>query len=573
MKPEERRYQAATPCLPTGRQVKGLSPEITHVMEADTVHNDGRQYGVSRKSENGTTPSGSKTVAWYRKDSAGTRDIQCASQHRGGINSNNLKKGGGVEGALEVGLVHSRGVAGATTGDVKRTRLEGTGSNTQREGKHLPYIEMGKQVETKLTRIAEIARERPKAEFTSLAYMLNEGFLLRCYSELKDKAAGVDGETLESYGVGIEDKLAQLVERMKGKKYRPQPVRRVQIPKENGKTRPLGIPTVEDKIVQMGMKKILEAVFEGDFLAVSHGFRPNRSCHTALKAVDEVLMNKPIRYVVEVDIKGYFDNIDHKWLIECLRQRIKDPSFLRLVVRFLKSGVMEDGRYQETDKGTPQGGVLSPILSNIYLHYILDLWFERKVKRELKGNAWEIRYADDFVIFAQNKEDAEGIIAKLKERLSKFGLENSEEKTRIVEFGRGAEKPDTFEFLGFTHYCDKTRRGGFKVGIRTSRKKFRQKVKAMNAWLKSVRNLVELKEWWKVLKAKLIGHYNYYGISGNYKSINRYYQNTIYQVYKWVNRRSQKASFNYKEFWEYLKRYPLPKPKIYCRLYTYGEYC
>ena len=396
---------------------------------------------------------------------------------------------------------------------------------------------------------------------------------MRCYGELKDKAAGVDGETLESYGIGIEDKLAQLVKRMKEKKYTPQPVRRVQIPKGSGKRRPLGIPTVEDKIVQMGMKKILEAVFEGDFLDVSHGFRPNRSCHTALKAADEVLTSKPIGYVVEADIKGYFDNIDHKWLIECLRQRIKDPSFLRLVVRCLKSGIMEEGRYQETDKGTPQGGVLSPILSNIYLHFILDLWFERKVKKELKGNAWEIRYADDFVIFAQNKEDAEGIIAKLKERLSKFGLEISEEKTRIVEFGRRAEKPGTFDFLGFTHYCGRTRRGGFRVGVRTSRKKFRQKMEAMNTWLKSVRNLVELKEWWGILKVKLIGHYRYYGISGNYKSIERYYQETKYLTYKWVNRRSQKASFNYEKFWEYLKRYPLPLPRIYCKLYTCGEYC
>jgi len=567
MKPEEKRYQAAT-------KVKGMSPVMFNVMEADTLHYEGRQHSVSRNSENDTAPSGSKTAAWYRKDDAGTRDIQSASQEDKGISSNNLKRGGGAEGAMEVGPSHSKGVAGAIPSDPENNRgLEGGGNNTLRKGEHLPCIEMGTRVETKLERIAKIARENPKAKFTSLAYLLNEGFLLGCYRELKKKAAGVDGETLESYGVEIEEKLAKLVGRMKGKKYIPQPVRRVQIPKENGKTRPLGIPTVEDKIVQMGMKKILEAVFEGDFLDVSYGFRPNKSCHEALKAVDKLLMSKPIKYVVDVDIEGYFDNINHEWLMESLKQRINDPTFLSMVARFLKSGIMEDGRYQETDKGTPQGGVLSPMLSNIYLHFVLDLWFEKIAKKELKGHAWEVRYADDFVIFVESREDADAVIANIGARFSKFGLKISEEKTRIVEFGREAEESGTFDFLGFTHYCDKTRSGGYKVGVRTSRKKFRQKMKAMNAWLKSVRNLVKLKEWWKVLKAKLIGHYNYYGISGNYKSIQRYYRKTIYLTYKWVNRRSQKASFNFREFVEYLKRYPLPKPSIRCKLYTYSEYC
>lgn len=561
MKPEGRRNQAAM-------QMKGLSPEITNVMEADTVHIEGRQNNDNRMMGEGVVaPSGSKTAAWNQGDNTGTRETQCALRNNTGVSANNLKKEEGVESILGVGLTRS----------TKETANNGGGKGLEairsKRGEHLPCEEMGKRVETKLDCLSEIAKDRPETKFTSLAYLLNEGFLLRCYRGIKDKAAGVDGETLESYGKGIEAKLKALVERMKAKRYIPQPVRRVQIPKENGKTRPLGIPAVEDKIVQLGMKKILEAIFEGDFLGVSYGFRPKRNCHEALKAVDKAIMNKPVRYVVEADIEGYFENIDHKRLMESLGQRINDPSFFSLIVRFLKAGIMEEGKYQETDKGTPQGGILSPILSNIYLHYVLDLWVEKELKKGLKGYAEEIRYADDFVICVEKKEDAETVITKLRERLGKFGLKLAEEKTRIIEFGREAERPDTVDFLGFTHYCDKTRGGGFKVGVRTSRKKFRQKTKAMNTWLKSVRNLVELKDWWKVLKAKLIGHYNYYGISGNYKSIRRYYQETTSLVHKWINRRSQKTSFNWREFTEYLKRYPLPLPKIYYKLYTYGENC
>jgi group II intron reverse transcriptase/maturase len=556
--PEEKREQVAT-------EVKGLSSEIFNVMEADLLHLQGKQNNNNRKDEIVVAPSESKTATCCQKDKTGTRETQSASLGKTEISSNNLKKGEGAKSELGVGLVHS------TEETANHGGGKGLAETRSEKGEHLPCKEMGKIVETKLNRLTEIARENPKTKFTTLAYLLNEGFLLRCYGELKDRAAGVDGETLESYGNGIEEKLGKLVEKMKAKQYIPQPVRRIQIPKENGKTRPLGIPAVEDKIVQMGMKKILEAIYEVDFLAVSYGFRPKRNCHEALKAVDRAIMSKPVKYVVEVDVEGYFDNIDHKWLIESLNQRINDPRFQSLVVRFLKSGIMEEGKYKETEKGTPQGGVLSPILSNIYLHYVLDLWFEKKLKKELKGYAEEIRYADDFVFCVEKKEDAETIIARLKERLAKFGLKVSEAKTRVVEFGRGTGNHGTFDFLGITHYCDKTRVGAFKVGVRTSRNRFLRSAKAMNGWLKAVRNLVELKEWWKTLRAKLAGHYGYYGISGNFRSIKRYYNKTIYLVYKWVNRRSQKASFNWKEFQVYLKRYPLPKPKIYYKLYAYGE--
>lgn len=432
-------------------------------------------------------------------------------------------------------------------------------------------------METKLKRIAKRAQEDAKCKFTSLAYLLNEESLAQCFWELKKgKAPGVDGVTLEEYGKDVAENLRDLVKRMKAMKYRPQPVRRVYIPKDSKGKRPLGIPALEDKIVQIGMTKILEAIFEKNFLDVSYGFRPKRGCHEALGAVNRAFIKRPISYVVDADIKAYFDNVDHKWLVECLRQRISDPNFIRLIVRFLKSGVMEEGRYYDTEKGTPQGGSLSPILSNIYLHYVLDLWVEKQLKKQGRGYVEEIRYADDFIICVQYKEDGKKAIAALEERLAKFGLSLSKEKTRLIEFGRYAEinakrqgkKPATFDFLGFTHYCGRTRKGKFKVDRRTSREKFRVKVKAMNSWLKSARNSILLKDLWKLLKTKLLGHYHYYGVSGNFKKIQSFYYQTVKLIFKWLNRRSQKRSFNWKSFNRYLELYPLPKPKIYHNLYT-----
>ena len=287
-------------------------------------------------------------------------------------------------------------------------------------------------------------------------------------------------------------------------------------------------------------------------------------------------MSKPVNYIVEADIKGFFEHVDHKWMMECLRQRISDPSFLRLIGRFLRAGIMEEGKYIETEEGTPQGGILSPVLSNIYLHYVLDLWFEKRLKRELCGYAEENRYADDFVICLQNKGDGERVLEAVRERFAKFGLSLSEDKTRLIEFGRYAganrekrgEKPASFDYLGFTHFIDRTRRGTFKVGRRTSKKKFRAKIKAMNEWLKSVRNAVKLKEWWAVLRLKLLGHYRYYGLSGNFKGIERYYLRVLALVYKWINRRSQRRSYNRRGFAQYLGHYPIPKPRIYRNLYT-----
>lgn len=436
-------------------------------------------------------------------------------------------------------------------------------------------------MKTKLESLTQRAKENPKNEFTSLAHLLTEDFLNGCFGELKrDKASGIDGVSVKEYEVGLEEKLKGLVARLKAKNYKPQPVKRVYIPKADGSKRGLGIPAVEDKIVQMGIKKILEAIFEPDFIDVSFGFRPNKSCHTALDVLNKTIMATPINYVVDMDIKQFFDTIDHQWLMKCLRQRIKDTSLLRIIVRFLKAGIMEEGKLSRTAKGTPQGGVLSPLLANIYLHYILDLWFEKVVKSKLKGYAKLIRYADDFIVCFQSGKEAKEFGTALKQRLSKFGLEISEDKSRIIEFGRYVwqraqqekRKTATFNFLGFTHYCDKTRKGKFKLGRKTASTKFRQKMKAMNEWLKKVRNLVELKEWWKVLRVKLLGHYRYYGISGNMRELRKFSTQVSKLAYKWINRRSQKKSYTYKQYCRFKKYNPLPEPKIYHLTYALSSY-
>lgn len=426
----------------------------------------------------------------------------------------------------------------------------------------------GEWVKTQLKFITERARREPKCKFTSLAHLLSEGFLLECFKELKkNKAPGIDGVTVKQYEERLAENIKDLVDRLKGKQYIPQPVKRVYIPKDDKSLRPLGLPAVEDKVVQTGIKRILEAIWEADFLDVSYGFRPNRGCHDALEDVRRTIMTRPVGYVVDMDISKFFDTVDHPWMMECLKQRVSDPSLLRLIARFLKSGVMEDGRYMEVEKGTPQGGLISPVLANIYLHYVLDLWFEKRVKKRSRGFAHLIRYADDFIVCFEHEDEARAFAGELQERFAKFGLRISETKSRTLEFGRkaGAEgkKAGTFDFLGFTHYCGKTRNGKFKVGKKTSKKKLRQKLKAMNQWLKRIRNAVEMKVWWKTLGQKLTGHYRYYGVSGNMEGLRQYYGMTLRLAFKWANRRSQKKSYTWEKFRRVLAWNPLPKPKIY----------
>jgi RNA-directed DNA polymerase len=432
-------------------------------------------------------------------------------------------------------------------------------------------------MQTKLNLITEHVKRDEKFRASNVAYLLNEENLSECFKMLKKgKASGIDGMSVEEYESNLESNLKILVSKMKAQAYKPQPVRRTYIAKANGKMRPLGIPAVEDKIVQRGIVRILEAIFEVDFLEFSYGFRPHRSCHQALKQLDQIIMTKPINHIIDADIKGFFDHVDHEWMMKFLSHRISDPNLLRLIKRFLKNGYMEEGRLTASEEGTPQGGVISPILANVYLHYALDLWVEKAVKQQCTGVVEMVRYADDFVICVQYKEDAIRILDALKERLNKFKLELAEDKTRLIEFGRFAKQnakaksssPATFNFLGFTHFIDRTRKGGFKLGRKTDGKKLRLKLKEMNQWLKASRNLYPIKEIWKTLRSKLRGHFQYYGVSGNFRTISSFEHMAKKLAFKWLNRRSQKKSFSWESFTAYLIRHPLPEPAIHHNFYT-----
>lgn len=436
---------------------------------------------------------------------------------------------------------------------------------------------MENQTLTKLALISERARKEPKLQFTSLAHLLNVEFLWGCYFELgRDRASGIDGVSWQEYGKQLGENLENLVSRMKAKQYKPLPAKRVYIPKNDHEKRPLGLPSLEDKIVQKGIARILQAIYEVDFLDCSYGFRPKRDCHQALNAVDKTIMTKRINHVIEADIRKFFDEVSHEWLMKCLAVRIKDPSLLLLIRRFLKAGYMDDSLFVRTERGTPQGGIISPILSNVFLHYVLDLWFEKRIKPQAKGACFLVRYADDFICMVQLQEDARHIEQVLWERFAKFGLRLHPEKTQTISFGRyerenagrQGRKANTFDFLGFTHFCGKSRKGKFIVGRQTSRKKFRLAVANLKKWLRKVRNYLPAKEWWPTLVAKLRGHYQYYGVSGNMRSLQRFYNLAIRMTRKWLNRRSQRKRFYWSGFLEYLKHYPLPKPKITHNFYT-----
>jgi len=439
----------------------------------------------------------------------------------------------------------------------------------------MPYTEIG-TTWYKLSLIVGHARRDKSVRFTSLAHLLDEEFLRDCYSELnRNSAVGIDGISWQEYGRELEKNLSKLVTRLKRGAFKPKPARRVYIPKNDTETRPLGISALENKIVERGIATILEHIYEQDFHEFSYGFRPKRNAHQALKQVSDQITFQAVNHIVEADIKGFFDNVSHEQLMDFIQIRVKDRSLLTLIEKFLKAGYIDDGMLIQTDKGTPQGSILSPILANIYLHYVLDEWFETMVKPNVKGHCELVRYADDFICLVQYEHEAKRIEIGLRNRFNKFGLELHPGKSRNISFGRFEKensrrqkrKANTFDFLGLTHYCDVSRKGYFKVGRKTRCKKFAASCREMNSWLKAVRNLTKTKDWWTTLSVKLLGHYQYYGVSENYRSIAKFYQHVLRMVHKWLNRRSQKRKMNWRKFQKYLTHYPLPKPKVVHNFY------
>jgi RNA-directed DNA polymerase len=428
-------------------------------------------------------------------------------------------------------------------------------------------------VATDLTRIGEKACKEPELVFTSLYHHIYDVDNLRaCYDTLEaGKATGVDGVSKREYGKNLEENLRELSERLKRMGYRPGPKRRSYIAKpDSAKGRPLGISNFEDKIVELMVKRTLEPIYEAVFEDSSHGYRPGRSQHQCLVALGRTIQQRKVSHVVEADVRSFFDRVNHEWMVKFLRHRIGDERVIRLIIRMLKSGIMEDGLVRATQEGTPQGSIVSPLLSNIYLHYVLDLWFSKRLSRQCRGEAYYFRFADDFLACFQHKSDAEEFKRRLKDRLEGFGLKLAEEKTRCIEFGRFAresaykrgEKPEEFTFLGFTHYCGRTKRGYFKVKRRTSRKKLGQSLRKFSDWAKKARRVLKKGEMLRQARARVIGHLNYYAITDNAERCGYYVYRVKHILFKWLNRKSQRKAYTWESFARALIWVKWPEPRI-----------
>lgn len=431
-----------------------------------------------------------------------------------------------------------------------------------------------KIVSTKQIRIAELARQSPEMAFTSLAHFMDVDWLFEAYRKTrKSGATGVDGVTAADYEQDLEGNLQRLLDRAKSGSYRAPPVRRVYIPKgsSSSEVRPIGIPTLEDKVLQRAIVMLLEPIYEQDFLDCSYGFRPGRSAHMALGRLRSQAMTAGGGWIVEVDIRKFFDHLCHKHLREFLLGRVCDGVLRKLIHKWLNAGVMEDGNVSYPDAGSPQGGVVSPILSNVFLHYVLDVWFEEEVKPRLAGPGFLIRFADDFAIGVRHERDAHRIMEVLPKRFAKYGLTVHPDKTRLICFRSPSlpsdetedsrARPETFALLGFTHYWGRTRKGNWAVKRKTASSRFGRAVQSIAQWCRFNRHQ-PISEQHLKLRQKLHGHYAYYGISGNHAALQRFYHEVHRRWFKWLNRRNRQRELSWDQFNVLAKRYPLPVPRI-----------
>lgn len=427
---------------------------------------------------------------------------------------------------------------------------------------------------TGLERVAARAKRDPKARFSSLVHLIDEDALTRAFGRLRNKAAaGVDGISRAEYGQELGANLANLHGRLKAMRYRHQPIKRVHIDKPDGGRRPIGISTTEDKVVQEALREVMQSVYEQDFLSCSYGFRPGRNAHGALRALDHMVMREGYEWILEADIRAFFDSVVRSKLSELLQIRIADRRLLRLVGKCLRVGVMEGQEFTRPDEGTVQGSTLSPLLGNVYLHYALDKWFEEELLHELPGSGRLVRYADDFVAGFDSKEAAEAALEKIRARLAEFGLELHPDKTRIIDFRRpsgGEEGPrrDTFDFLGFTHYWRRSRRGRWIPAMKTRKDRLRRTLQSISTWCRRHRH-EDLATQRAALTRRLRGHMNYFAVNGNGRSINTVVRYTTKAWHKWLNRRSQTKRLNWQRFNDLLKAYPLPEPRISVNIWAH----
>jgi RNA-directed DNA polymerase len=423
---------------------------------------------------------------------------------------------------------------------------------------------------TNLARVGHRTQHDKEVRFTNLMCHIKVPLLTQAYFALrKDAAPGIDGVTWKEYGEGLEARLRDLQDRVHRGSYHPQPVRRVHIPKGDGRTRPLGIPALEDKVLQQAVRMVLEPIYESMFMGFSYGFRPGRSQHKALDAL-AVAIERKVNWIFDADIRAFFDNVDHTWMQRFVEHRIGDRRLVRLLMKWLKAGVMEEGQLHDVEAGTPQGGVISPLLANIYLHYALDLWAHDWRKKHARGDVYLVRYADDVVMAFKDGWDARAMHAALAARLARFGLELHPDKTRILSFGRyawdrserlGERKPQTFDFLGFTHICTRDKRGWFRLLRQTSRKKRQAKLAELRAELRRRRH-ADLGETHRWLSSVLQGHYNYYGVPSNLRGMRTFRAHLQHAWYRQLCRRSQRAQLSVRDKQRIEARYPLPKPRI-----------